>query len=225
MVLARSPSVRAIVVATHGIMTKTTRRAWTDDFRAFFFSDPSIAVEKKEYRAGLISIYNVFVRNRAYARGLADEIEQLLRIHEVPVHFVGHSNGTDINLGAIKILATRGFSTETMIATGSVLDPDIEKNGIAELIDSRRLGKAFAYCGDRDLPLKIAPWAWPYSNLGRVGWRYRGAPYEEPRITTRMFCGYGHGDFFAAEHQESTFRQMSEDMGFVAPRTEPLSRA
>jgi len=208
-------NVRAIVVATHGVMTKTTKRAWTDDFGEYLFgSNVPVWFEKKEFFAGLLSMWNVFVQNRRYARGLADEIEGLWRRHQVPLHFVGHSNGTHVNLLAIKILAERGVPTETMIATGSVLDPDIDKSGISKLICDGQLGRAFAYCSTGDIPLRIPwPFKWPYRDLGRRGWVRDGKPFVDPRIRSRFFDGFGHGDYFAEESRGETFRLMREDMG------------
>ena len=199
---------RAAVVAIHGILTSTTDKSWPDDLNEFLLD---CKVERRDYFAGPLSVVNVFIRNGIHARALARELEPLSR--SLPLHFVGHSNGTDIALKTIKILASRGVRVETAIFTGSVLDPDVEKSGILKLIESRMLGRAYAYCSGADLPLRI-PWLlkWPYKDLGVCGWKREGQPYEEIRIRTRQYPKYGHGGYFSTENREHVFNQMRLDM-------------
>lgn len=200
--------MRAIVVATHGVLTRTTKPSWPD-YADLAFAD--CKVEKRDYWAFPFPRINVWIKNRVHASALAAELELLAELGK-PFHFIGHSNGTDVNLKTIKILAERGIATETAIFTGSILDHDVERSGIAELIDSKMLGRAYAYCSTSDLPLAL-PLKYPYRDLGRRGWTLNGKPYEEPRIRTRFFEGFGHGDYFAPEHRDETFRLMRIDMG------------
>lgn len=208
---------RDVLVACHGILTGTTSPAWTDALGAFLFRERiAVWLEKKEYFAGPISIFNVFVRNRRFAKGLAAELEMIAG-GATRLHFVSHSNGTDICLRAIKLMAKKGIRTETFIATGSVLDPDVRENGVAELILADRLGRAYAYVSAKDLPLRL-PLKWPYSDLGRRGWMLDGQPYEAPGvIVTRSYPDAGHSGYFSAENCEATFRQVCADMGLMRP--------
>jgi len=201
-----SPGVRAVIVAIHGILTRTTSPSWPDHLDAFL---TDCKVERRDYFAGPFPIFETFLWNRIRARELADEV--CLLDPKMTVHFVGHSNGCDIALKTIKILASRGRHVYTMILTGSVSDPDVEKSGVMQLIESGALGRAYAYCGDRDLPLAL-PLKWPYKDLGRRGWMRANEPYEELRIRTRMFAGYGHGDYFVPRNRRATFTMMRADM-------------
>jgi len=202
--------VRAVVVAIHGILTRTTSPSWPDQLDAFLLD---CKVERRHYFAGPFPIFETFVWNRMRSRVLADQIAFLPSVF--PLHFVAHSNGCDIALKTIQLLAKRGRYVDTVILTGSVTDPDVKKSGVLKLVKSGALGRAYAYCGDRDLPLRL-PFKWPYKDLGRRGWMLDGEPYEELRVRTRMYCGYGHGDYFATEHRNITFATMRADMNLPA---------
>lgn len=201
----------ALVVAIHGILTRTTAPSWPDHLDAFL---RDVKVEKRDYVASPIAPWNVFVKNRRIAHGLADELAlhyPSLTREPPALHFVAHSNGCDIAMKTVQILAARGIRTETVILTGSVTDPDIERSGIAKLILDEKLGKAFAYCSGRDLPLRL-PLKWPYKNLGVTGWQSKGHLFDAPRIKTRRFPTFGHGDYFADANRMATFAQIRHDM-------------
>lgn len=202
----------ALVVAIHGILTRTTAPSWPDHLDAFL---RDVKVEKRDYVASPFAPWNVFVKNRRIAHGLADELAlhyPSLTREPPALHFVAHSNGCDIAMKTIQILAARGIRTETVILTGSVTDPDIYGSGVAQLVDAQMLGRAYAYCGDRDLPLRL-PLKWPYRSLGREGWKLNGEAYEDVRIRTRWFLGFGHGSYFESEHRTATFTQFRSDFG------------
>jgi pimeloyl-ACP methyl ester carboxylesterase len=205
--------VNAIVVAAHGILTKTTDPSWVDDLDAYL---RDCKVVKRRYFAGPFSIVNVFVRNRLIADALAEEIEVLWQQLKVPVYFVGHSNGTDVGRHLIGKLGERGIRTEAAIFTGSVLSPDVVDSGIAGLVISGYLGKAIAYCSKDDLPLRFARWLrWPYRDLGRCGWMYRGKSFKAPGFLTRQFDGFGHSGYFENSNRSKVFEQMRADLGLA----------
>lgn len=202
-------TVRAVVVAIHGILTRTTSPSWPDHLNAFL---RDCKVERRDYWAWPFPRLNVFVRNRLASRSLAEELELLVTGEDaLPLHFVAHSNGCDIALKTVRRLADRGIRTETVILTGSVTEPDVEKSGVAELVDSGMLGTAFAYCSADDVPLKV-PLKWPYKSLGCEGWKLNGRSYEDPRIRTRWFAG-GHGAYFCVGRRKTVFAQMRSDLG------------
>jgi hypothetical protein len=94
MVNNESPpaGVRAVVVAIHGILTRTTTRSWPDLLRAYLAHECSVVT--RDYSALPIAPLNVFIKNRVHASALASELEILPR--DLPIHFVAHSNGCDI---------------------------------------------------------------------------------------------------------------------------------
>ena len=137
---------------------------------------------------------------------------------------VSHSNGTDIALKAVKALAARGIPTKTLIVIGSVLKPDIAKNGVMDLLESGDLERAVCYCSASDTVLRFGRWSAGYSDLGRRGWLLQGEdvngiPLFAPSCRSRMECfsrrfqDYGHGTYFADAHRDATFAMIREDMG------------
>ena len=202
--------VRAVVVALHGILTKGTD--WPDHLDGFL---TDCKVIQRDYFAGFLPVVNSLWRNRSHAEGLADELE--IFGNSLPLHFVAHSNGCDIALRTIKLLADRGVRTETAIFAGSVTHPDVDVSGVRLLIRAGRLGRAFAYASLNDAPLKWSgPFKWPYRDLGRRGWMLNGKPFEHHRIQTRRFDSLGHCDYFTAANRDGVFRQMRADMGLDA---------
>jgi hypothetical protein len=239
---------RPIIAAVNGILTRQTVVSWPDLFHAWcrqtFPATSQPDVLKKEYFALPLPSFNVFFKNWLLARGLAAEIERLVKLDPEellpPIHFISHSNGTDIVLKTIKMLAKRGIRTNTAIFIGSVLRSDVTNNGILKLIGEEHLTKAFAYCSNSDRALlvpRVLPWC-AYGTLGISGWtiakqelptieagrmyalRARTTPYD---VVTRRFDRYGHGDYFSKELINSTFRRAVADMGMIQPET-PLER-
>jgi hypothetical protein len=232
--------MRPIIAAIHGIMTRQTVASWVDEFDGWVYARSVQAgadtplVIKKEYLALPLPAFNVWLKNWFLAWGLAAEIEVLADGHQratgqMPlIHFVSHSNGTDIALKTIGVLARRGIKTEATIFVGSVLRADVRRNGVARLIGEGSLRRAYAYCSRRDGALAV-PRLLPicaYGHLGITGWTYGGSwmpeqvflqsnPNDEPDLVTRRFDRYGHGEYFAAAHIAGTFEQFRKDLHLV----------
>lgn len=227
----------ALIIAVHGILTRQTVADWPDHFDAWCERKGVPArVLKKEYLAGPFPLWNVLFRNRLLAKGLAAEIELFwqnfeLRNSKFEIHFVSHSNGTDIALKTIKLLARRGIATKTFIAVGSVLKSDTRKSGIAELLHEGDLGRAVAYSSDVDRAIGVGRFTLGYGDLGRRGFHVGGQKLTEflsaqsaksadilPPVYTRWFNTFGHGEYFWPEHRERTFQLFVQDCGVAAPR-------
>jgi hypothetical protein len=238
---------RPIIAAVHGILTRQAVASWPDLLHAWCRGQGIAAdVIKKEYVALPLPSFNVFAKNRLLARGLAAEIEAMVRLDPEelisPIHFISHSNGTDIVLKAIKRLAKRGIRTESAVFIGSVLRSDIQRNGVAKLIGEGMLGRAFAYCSRSDMALavpRLLPWC-AYGHLGISGWTLAGQELPkldgrdssvmglrlqdaQPDVVTRRFDRYGHGDYFAGELIHATFRRALADMSLQTATT-PTTR-
>jgi hypothetical protein len=225
--------MRPIIAAIHGIMTRQTVASWVDRFDAWCYAQSTVSgqwaphVVKKEYIALPLPAFNVYAKNWFKARGLAAEIEGMVnaaghvlrgevRPEDQPrIHFVSHSNGTDIALKTIRMLARRGIKTESTIFVGSVLRAGIERNGVMRLIGEGSLQRAYAYCSWRDGALAV-PRLLPicaYGHLGITGWTHGGVAIENmPELVTRRFDRFGHGDYFAPENITATFEQFRRDM-------------
>jgi hypothetical protein len=244
--------MRPIIAAIHGIMTRQTVDSWVDRFDAWCYAQSTVSgqwaphvVVKKEYVALPLPAFNVYAKNWFKARGLAAEIEGMVnaaghvlrgevRPEDQPrIHFVSHSNGTDIALKTIRMLARRGIRTEATVFVGSVLKADVTRNGVSRLIGEGWLKRAYAYCSRKDLALavpRLLPFC-AYGHLGITGWTYgkgdRWMPEEvwlqsedRPDLVTRRYDRFGHGDYFAAENIEGTFAQFMRDLGLTTEGTE-----
>lgn len=151
-----------------------------------------------------------------------------------PIHFIAHSNGTDVALKTIKLLAARGIPTHTFIAVGSVLNPSIEKNGIAVLFHEGDLKRAVAYCSWNDRAIRITELPilrriGAYSDLGRTGWTHRGdeipavrraadvrtayRTQDDGELVVRRFDDFDHGDYFNLINRDQTFGLFRKDLG------------
>jgi hypothetical protein len=224
---------RPIIAAVNGRLTRQTVVSWPDLLHAWcrqtFPETSQPDVLKKEYFALPLPSFNVFLKNWLLARGLAAEIERLVKLDPEellpPIHFISHSNGTDIVLKTIKMLAKRGIRTNTTIFIGSVLRADLKRNGVLKLIGEGQLQAAFAYCSKRDGALavpRLMPWC-AYGHLGISGWTYNGEAVDSMRaahasadIVTRRFDRYGHGTYFDREVIHYTFRRALADMGLLS---------
>jgi predicted alpha/beta hydrolase family esterase len=209
--------MRPIVFAIHGILTGQTSASWPDRFDAWCENvGVNAKVLKREYRAWPLPIFNVVLKNRWLARACLAELNTMAP-SERPIHFVAHSNGTDIALKCVKRLAKRRIRTETLIVVGSVLQPDVFRNGVFDLVESRMLGSAVAYSSRNDGAIGAAshlPWC-AYKDLGIKGWRGGGMVYQSSRIYTRRFDQFGHGCYFANGNREKTFELFCSDMGLM----------
>jgi hypothetical protein len=216
--------MRNLIVLIHGILTRTTDPSWPDRFSAYLHQRVAghLQVEKRDYFAGPLPIWNHFVRNPRIAKGLAKEIALYVndvRYPEWPdlndtwrIYFAAHSNGCPIALRTALELARMGIPTEAMVLTASVTDPDVRRSGVLDMVRSGVLRRAVLYASDSDLPLRL-PLKWPYRDAGRRGWTMAELPFSAPGVITRRFDGYGHGGYFARENRMHTFAMIRQDFG------------
>jgi pimeloyl-ACP methyl ester carboxylesterase len=208
-----------IIVAIHGILTGETSRAWQKRFEAHIWRrhpDSNIEVIGREYFAGVVPAWNVFVRNPRFADALVDLLKPYAKAGAM-ISFVSHSNGADIAVRAIRKLAAQtGARTNALVCIGAAIQSDVGKNGILELLTTNDLGRAVAYCSesDRTLATKVK---WPYGDLGRTGFlphviglplRYEG----DVRLMTRWFPGYSHTGYFASLNEDKTYDMILRDV-------------
>jgi hypothetical protein len=228
--------MRPLVYALNGILTRQTVASWPDEFAAWCEHEGVNAqIVRKEYFAGLWPWWNRLVRNPRIARGIVAEIlaDRAYHIGDGrDIHFVAHSNGTHIAVEAVKQLARRGIRTHTIILAGSILNPDIESNGIAELMREGLLLNAYAYISRKDSAVGFTRWyvirrLCAYRDLGVTGWKANGQPLTpmhmvcrrddaapDPRwCFTRDFTPHDHGTYFDKDHRDQTFTQIREDLG------------
>lgn len=215
---------RPVLVLIHGILSGMTAPSWVDRFEQWLWkSSAQFEVIKRHYAAGPFPMWNVWVKNWWIAARLADDLESYAQ-DGAELHFVTHSNGADIALKVIRILATRGYKTTTAIFVGAAISVDIGKNRLYELHQSAMLERCFAYCSREDLALRWRV-TWPYGHLGRLGFRFGGVDdgYWNLRVAreqdergggffTRWFPGYGHTGYWSPEHELSTFQQIRDDL-------------
>jgi pimeloyl-ACP methyl ester carboxylesterase len=226
-----------LLIAIHGILTRQTDPSWPDQLDVWMaVHAPGTRVLKKEYSAGPFPRWNCWIKNPRLCCGLAAEALLFMKgAKDAPpqVWLVAHSNGALVALGTARRLIALGHTVSGVILIGAACEADIDLNGVRGWICQGRLGRAIAYCAadDHVLPggASRSPWswlyrvlAWPYGNLGRVGWtsqtgcgRHKDYASErvdvDPRVITRWFAG-GHSGYFSLEQIEYTFRQILRDI-------------
>jgi hypothetical protein len=218
-------SALPIIIPINGILTGQVAVSWVDEF--FTWCDrervPALVL-KREYFAHAVPALNRFWFNYKQAQAVVNEVALLCREENRELHFVAHSNGTDIAVKAIRKLAAQDIPTTSLIVCGSVLQPDLKKNGLLELLEREDLTRAYCYCSSSDRALRFGRWS-AYSEAGRKGFRLdgesvnnipalNGSSENAPLLClNRWFPGYGHGDYFAPQHREHTFQLFRKDMG------------
>lgn len=210
---------KPIVAAINGILTDQVDTSWPDELDDWFDAqDIKAKVLKKEYGAGPFPLWNVHWVNRGLSKSIANEIRLLCKDRVRDVHFISHSNGTDIALKAVKRLAAFGIKTKTLIVVGSVLKADVRKNGVADLVQAGHLSKAVAYVSENDSALQFGRFSFGYSDLGRTGWTMGDVPLppEHSVFATRRFDSYRHSTYFDPKHLDATCRLFCADMGLSA---------
>lgn len=209
---------KRIIVAIHGILTGETSSAWQQRFKHFVIDRcPDIVVENREYWAGPFRFYNLFFLNHLCAARVVDMLVPYIEDdHEVS--FVTHSNGADIALKAIRQLAALGHRTRAVVFIAGAIQADVQRNGIADLIESGKLGRAVAYCSRADAVLRER-FIWPYGHLGYQGFRHSPdccpAEFDSGQIITRWFTGYGHGTYFTTTHEIEIFGRAVADACYL----------
>lgn len=217
---------RPLVVLIHGILARQTTPGWPNRLEQWLWKKPTtFECITRRYAAGPLPMWNVFFKNRYLALALANDLEPFLQ-DGAELNFVTHSNGADVAVKAMKILAKRGYKTNTAIFVGAAISCDIGRSGLYELHQTGFLKRAFAYCSQTDLALRFRV-TWPYGHLGRVGFRFGGVDDgywnlhttrrdEEPGngFFTRWFPG-GHTGYWQPENELATFEQILRDLNPV----------
>lgn len=207
-----------LVFAIHGILTRQTSASWPDAFLAWCAHHwPEARVLKREYVAWPLPAINTWILNHLWARECVVEVDNFLRENPgTNISFVAHSNGTDIALKAIQALVRRGIRVRGFVAVGSVLDSDVNENGIAKLHGYGELRSAIAYSSKFDQAIRLGRLT-TYGDLGVNGWTLAGFPFRHASagtdnlIATRWFQ-WGHGGYFNDENREAVFAQIKEDL-------------
>jgi pimeloyl-ACP methyl ester carboxylesterase len=171
-----------------------------------------VKVLKREYWAWPVPAINVWVRNRILARALAREIYAFAIEGAGPISIVAHSNGADIALRAAHRLSALGVRLKALVLLGAACEADIVRSGVFALVSGDGLDRAIAYSSEDDLALRSAL-IWPFGRLGFTGWRLRGCSFQDARIFTRWYPGFGHGEYFSAGEREKTFDRIWRDCG------------
>ncbi len=217
---------RPLVVLIHGILTGQTEPAWVHRFSEWLWKrGSSFECIKRCYSAGPFPMWNVWVKNWRLARALANELEPFAE-DGGEINFVTHSNGADVAVKVMRLLAKRGHKVKTAIFVAGAISADLKRAGLYDLHKGGTLSRAFAYCSRSDLALRWRV-TWPYGHLGRVGFRFDGGndgywtlhtrgeaetlAGESAGFFTRWFRG-GHGGYWHPATELATFEQILADL-------------
>lgn len=202
-----------VIVAIHGILTRTTDPSWPDRLRAHVFREGYDAhVIPSQYFAFGVPVLEVGALNWWRARQILGDIEPFLDSYPPRLHIVAHSNGGDIAIRVARNLWSRGHSVDTLVLTCAAAESDVGKNGVYPAWCADKIDRAVAWCGRQDT-LIASPWIWPYGHLGAEGWRTGAHSFEisydygNRRINTEWYDG-GHCHLFAPENRNASFERI-----------------
>ena len=212
-----------LIVAIPGIRTPQTASAWQEHFSAYIDEreddgGPRIYTLEKQYWAGTFPIINHFVINPFLARTLAKEIvsnylkpEFAWKVEAPDVSFIVHSNGADVAIQTIELLAKWGHGTRAAVFIAGAVNPDARANGINKLVADGMLGAVFAYSSESDQVLGKIPalLLWPYGRAGCEGFTH---VENAARVRMRWFEDFDHGTYFWPDHEQQTFAQAIADI-------------
>lgn len=224
-----------VVVAIHGIMTGRSNPTWPERLETHLATGrPDTVILTDQYEAGPFPLLNWFFCNPKRGRATAALIDEWIASGTVrSLSFVAHSNGCDIARRAIIELTERhGIKVACAIFVSAPLPPDLEGMDLEVATAEGGLKRLMIYAASEDHVLAKPtnwkrPWTllgsiarWPYGNAGRIGMPkhetlegFEGRPTS--RIATRMFRGWGHGDFFPRNNYGRTlavFEQIEADL-------------
>lgn len=195
-----------VYIVVNGILVSPgDARGWTDRAVTWLHNEAEVNVqaEKFEYFASALTRR---IRQQAHAEDLAALIR---RYNGRELHLVGHSNGCDLILRALRLTLTPIRSIHLIAAA---CDEDFDRNGLNEALVSLRLRAVHLYTSPDDGVLKWLArpsrllFGWlglGYGLLGLVGPKFEAAP---DCVTRDDRPGYGHSTWFSDEHFVETFR-------------------
>ena len=119
----RESAYRSIVFVLHGIRARND--TWVSDLEALLRQDPTVCVVTASY--GRISAYNFAfpLTRRRNLYWFQDQYTFRLANHpDLPIHFVGHSNGTYVFGQSLRRIRAMRF--DRIFLAGSVLPRDFD---------------------------------------------------------------------------------------------------
>ena len=220
-----------IILAMHGILTGREDITWPERFETYaWLNFPDFRVLVDHYAAGPWPRINWMLGNPKLARGQA--IRMLNWVQQGKgggrLALVGHSNGCEIVRQTAMMLAAAGAVIDCLVLIAPPIHPDLDRNGLQDLLDNGSLGRVVCYASPIDkvmarrLSWNPVTWfqhvvRWPYGNAGRVGLD-RGECLTEDqqmaagtRVATRWWPRYGHSTWFSPAVSHQTFDLILSD--------------
>lgn len=213
-----------MITAIHGINTGLTDKSWNLQLQAYAVNQGWPAtVQTEHYKAGPWPWWNTHVKNPRLAKAVFNRLMMLEERHSI--HIVAHSNGGDIALKAVKLLAKAGRRVDSLVLIGAAVESDIGKSGLLDLVTDDLLGKVVSYCSHLDTVVnKLELIKGNYGALGGKGFRLNlgfvgmilTGHEEDPgtkNFITRWFDEFGHSGYFAPPTIRLTFETIKKDFG------------
>lgn len=189
-------------VVVRGILGNAERGdEWTDRAEELFLSQ-NIHAHIYEYDAGALT-RRVFQQSRAKA------VATILRdCSASEIVAVGHSNGADILLRALRLCP---LAVRRLVLIAAACDERFDVNGLNAMLRSGRVESVELWCSRQDQTL--ATWGersklFRFLGLGYGTLGYDGpqniAPDVQSRVTVRWFPGFDHSDYVNQSHLANT---------------------
>lgn len=192
--------MRTLLVYVNGILNfPGSSKNWTGRAATFTQVTTDHWAEKCEYWCGPIS--------RALGqRDRADKLRRTLSFYNGwDIHLVGHSNGADVILTALRDWPSPPIAKMHLVCGAT--ESDFNKNGLNQWIGTGRVKEVVVYVAGQDKALKLAH-SWPAKLLGYGVLGLHGPVNVlssiSTRVTTVTWPSYGHSDCWHDANFERT---------------------
>jgi pimeloyl-ACP methyl ester carboxylesterase len=208
---------RRVFLFINGILTRPgDAEGWTDRAVTWTHLHTEARGEKFEYAAGVLLR---MLHQQARAEKFARMIAWYLNAKETwEVNLVGHSNGCDIILRALRVLSY-GAEINAIHLIAPACEGDFERNGLNGLLSAGLVQRVEVYMGEQDSAMewarlsKFSPFPFlRFGDLGRTGpiktWMSRESL---ARVRTYSDPFYEHSTWFERGARfEETMRMVTE---------------
>jgi pimeloyl-ACP methyl ester carboxylesterase len=203
------------VIAIHGIRT---HGAWQEQLQWLIDHEYRVSVPFRNWKYGKItSAALIPSRQRALVRRFVDDVREaegdlagvFAGARVPPADVVAHSFGTWIVAHALQ--EEPELRLGRLVLVGSIVRPNWDWD---TPLDRGQIQAVLNYCGDRDLPVKVAEWGIPDSGPSGV----HGFPSTDPRLFNVIRPGGQHSTAFEKGLLVPTFEAVWQP--FLADRFE-----
>lgn len=161
------------------------------------------------YKAEKVEYLTTALTRPFRQRGRAHKLQRTLRFyHSWDIHLVGHSNGCDVIVDALRSLQADGgdfLRIKALHLISAACDRDFKRNGLNLWFD--RIDRLAVYVARRDRALdKADTWLGRLLGYGTLG---KHGPTNAKMPVEMVYRSFGHSDWFAPDRFDIMMRALT----------------